>query len=302
MEEPLEEKHQHKESNQRLERSNPIHQEAIESKLKFRKERIDKFLFDKRVSSSTHIQSYSKIEEEQDELLKPRGKGYLPLHQHQRKFHSFYRKKKQRKCWYCRSWYHLKKDCPRICCFFCGYQGHIKRNCFKWELHRAIQELKKITGKAVTETEEKKKYNKSKTKYDEVEFKEKGGKHYMFHKGQELAMYIGNKPFQEAKRGFERPRLPKWKMEKAIYEDIPRRKLKLSDYLPHQCGKCGEVLDGHTFLSHIDSQHNGFCPTGSLINASPYRYWLLWYNDENFLRFRENRNPNYIKADPPWLI
>ena len=44
---------------------------------------------------------------------------------------------------------------------------------------------------------------KSKTKYDEVEFKEKGGKHYMFHKGQELPMYIGDKPFQEAKRGFD---------------------------------------------------------------------------------------------------
>ena len=117
--EPLEERHQHKESNQRLERSNPMRQEAIESKLKSRKERINKLLFDKRVSSSTHVQSCSKIEEEQDELLKPRGKGYLPLHQHQRKFHSFYRKKKQRKCWYCRSWYHLKKDCPRMCCFFC---------------------------------------------------------------------------------------------------------------------------------------------------------------------------------------
>ena len=74
MAEPLEEKHRHKESNQRLERSNPIHQEAIESKLKFRKERISKVLFDKRVGSSTHVQSYSKIEEEQDELLKPREK------------------------------------------------------------------------------------------------------------------------------------------------------------------------------------------------------------------------------------
>ena len=68
-------KHQHKESNQRLERSNPIHQEAIESKLKFRKERISKVLFDKRVGSSKHVQSYSKIEEEQNELLKPREKG-----------------------------------------------------------------------------------------------------------------------------------------------------------------------------------------------------------------------------------
>ena len=65
--------------------------------------------------------------------------------------------------------------------------------CFKWELHRAIQELKKITGKADTETEGKKKNNKNRTKYDEMEFKEKGGKYYMFHKGQELAMYVHRK-------------------------------------------------------------------------------------------------------------
>ena len=114
MAEPLEERYQHKESNQRLERSNPMRQEAIESNIKFRKEIINKLLFDKRVGSSTYVQSCSKIEEEQYELLKPRGKGYLPIHQHQRKFRSFNRKKKQRKCWYCRSFYHLKKDCQRI--------------------------------------------------------------------------------------------------------------------------------------------------------------------------------------------
>ena len=88
-------------------------------------------------------------------------------------------------------------------------------------MHRAIQELKKITGKADTETEEKKKNNKNRTKYDEVEFKEKGGKYYMFHKGQEIAMYIGYKPFQDAKRGFESPRFLKWKMEK-LYMKIYR--------------------------------------------------------------------------------
>ena len=46
--------------------------------------------------------------------------------------------------------------------------------CFKWELHRAIQELKKITGKADNEKEVKRKNNKSKKKYEEMEFKEKG--------------------------------------------------------------------------------------------------------------------------------
>ena len=73
----------------------------------------------------------------------------------------------------------------------------------------------------------------------------------MFHKGQELAMYIGDKPFQEAKRGFERPRLPKWKMEKAIYEDIPRRKLKLSDYLHINVENAGMPLMVILFCSTL---------------------------------------------------
>ena len=42
-------------------------------------------------------------------------------------------------------------------------------------------------------------------------------------------------PFREmAKTGLEKHYLPKWKMEKKIVIDLPSKRLKLSDYLPHQ--------------------------------------------------------------------
>ena len=43
----------------------------------------------------------------------------------------------------------------------------------------------------------------------------------MPYKGFELALYIGDYPFDKAKRGFERPILQKWEMEKKILSDLP---------------------------------------------------------------------------------
>ena len=56
----------------------------------------------------------------------------------------------------------------------------------------------------------------------------------MNHKGTDLVVYIGKYKYLYAKRGFERPVLPKWLMEKPITVDIPIKKLKYSNYLPHQ--------------------------------------------------------------------
>jgi len=76
----------------------------------------------------------------------------------------------------------------------------------------------------------------------------------------EFADYIGDYPFEMAKTVFEKKYLPKWKMEKKIVMDLPSKKLKLSDYLPHQFGKCGEVINGHKFLVHLNHEHRGYCP------------------------------------------
>ena len=112
-----------------------------------------------------------------------------------------------------------------------------------------------------------------------IEFKKDGENVIMFHIEQELAIYTGAKKIEWAERFFRRPILPKWNIEKVIYQDLAVSKLKISENLPHQCGKCGKVYDGLHFLYHIQTSHGSICPAGSLINGCPHRFWLLWYND-----------------------
>ena len=70
----------------------------------------------------------------------------------------------------------------------------------------------------------------------------------MNHMGQDLGMYIGDWKFEYAKGGFTHIQLPNWKMEKKIKQSIPAAQVKLSKYLPHKCGECGEVLNSNSFL------------------------------------------------------
>jgi hypothetical protein len=97
--------------------------------------------------------------------------------------------------------------------------------------------------------------------------------------------------------------LPKWQLDKAIKSDhVDVSRLKVSDHLPCQCGSEGEVLNGKDFLLHCKIYHRGWVPKGSLINGSPYRYWILWYDDRNFVKFFQDKGEiQYIKAKPPWI-
>ena len=34
----------------------------------------------------------------------------------------------------------------------------------------------------------------------------------------------------------------------------------------------------------------------------PYRFWLIWYDDENYERFTKTiGDVNYVHAEPPWI-
>ena len=56
------------------------------------------------------------------------------------------------------------------------------------------------------------------------------------------------------------------------------------------------------FLNHLYHDNRGWVPEGSLINGSPLRYWLLWYDYRNYERFTKNiREPQLLKAEPPWM-
>jgi hypothetical protein len=135
-----------------------------------------------------------------------------------------------------------------------------------------------------------------------VEFRQEKKRWIMFYKGMDLAVYIGNYPLDKAKSGFENQLLSKWKMEKPIRNSMPAKKFKLSKYLPYQCRADGKVLDGQKFLNHLYHDHQGWVSEGTLINASPYRYWLLWYDHRNYERFTKNiGEPQLLKAEPPWM-
>ncbi len=273
----------------------PYSQDRLVQKLNIRKKAINQKLFSTRVIPSSNEFQSQRIEEDKEELLDTGVKNY-PLHQH----NNYYRRKKHgKRCWVCKAWSHTKKDCPRIRCFYCGKRGHTKKKCFKRDLHQALQVLKQL-GPQPHQPMKKKQTSLDRMK--EIEFVKKGDEIMMKHLGQELAMHIGKYNFEWAERYFRKPILPKWKMEKVIHEDLPMVKLKISNILPHQCSECGEVCDGKEFLYHLQIKHRSICPAGSLINAWPHRFWLLWYDDKNYIKFMETRgNPNYIRAKPPWL-
>ena len=282
--------------------STSLSHQRIETKLKLRKDAVYKKLFDSRMNSSNKNQNQSNEMdfEEVEEEHEKHQKGYLPLDQYQKNYYS----KAGKRCWYCKSWYHLKNSCPKMRCFYCGAKGHFKSKCFKYELHKMIQILKNILfekKQLIKEPKEKKETMIDRMK--QVVFKkDKLGRHILVHKEQELAVYDGDYVFTKAKKGFERQILPNWKMEKVIQKDTAAKFLKLSDYLPHQCFKDGEVCNGFKFLDHLYSEHRGICPAGSLINASPYRFWLIWYDDENYERFTKTiGDVNYVHAEPPWI-
>ena len=139
--------------------------------------------------------------------------------------------------------------------------------------------------------------------YEGSDLQTKKGENDSYSPEQRPSDFLNNSlPFERAKRGLDPPRLPKWKLDKAIYEEIQVSRLKFSDYLPHQWGNDGEVFYTNKYLVHCEVKHRGFSPAGSLINASPYGYWLIWYDDLNYLEFMQAKgDPKYVKADPPWI-
>lgn len=71
----------------------------------------------------------------------------------------------------------------------------------------------------------------------------KSGKYILVQQGQNLAFFIGALLLKVPEEDLLFARLPKKKMKKGIYEGIQASRLECSDYLPHQCGKNGQVLE-----------------------------------------------------------
>ena len=96
----------------------------------------------------------------------------------------------------------------------------------------------------------------------------------MSYMGQDSGTHIGEHKFECAKGGFTHIQLPKRKMEKKIQRDIPAREMKFFKYSPHQRRSCGKVLNGWSFLHHIEHEHRGYCPQDRKISFNKNIYFI----------------------------
>ena len=61
--------------------------------------------------------------------------------------HSKWKKKRGKKCWWCKSPLHLKKHCPFLRCFYSDKMGHIKAICFRMKIDLIFKLLMEMTRK-----------------------------------------------------------------------------------------------------------------------------------------------------------
>ena len=115
----------------------PITEKHMQITAAQRKKKIEEFLWKKRsryIASNKSVASPNKnaMEVDKEAIEEEVGIKGLNLNQHCKKKN----KTKGKKCWLCKSYYHLKRQCPYIQCFYCHRWGHIKANCFKYQTRK----------------------------------------------------------------------------------------------------------------------------------------------------------------------
>ena len=124
-----------------------LNNEKTDSNLRRRKEKIQEKLnkarfppAHKEIQAQPLREQESEAQEEKKEA--PKKKQYLPVNQHSKKFW-----KSKKRCWYCRSKSHLKKDCDQIQCFYCYCFGQVKATCYKRKIEFVYQRLMEMETK-----------------------------------------------------------------------------------------------------------------------------------------------------------
>jgi len=119
-------------------------------------------------------------------------------------------------------------------------------------------------------------------------------KHFYW-KDKQYAEYWGPRPFNES--SFNHYGLPDKSIEILVVNDISKEfgKTLGHENLPHQCGRCEAILDSFSsFLIHLKVLD--YIPKNSIINGSPFRYWLFWQNENEFVNFWYDENNEVIAS------
>ena len=124
------------------------------------------------------ITNYFEAEEKNSmdiEQAHDRGKSRRAIYEDESKktypdVSKHYKKKKGgKKCWVCKSYYHMKMNCPKIHCFYRGKSGHMKVNCWIKMMCYIFSKLKEKEDQK-DKRKEKKQKNKQKKKQRRKEF------------------------------------------------------------------------------------------------------------------------------------
>ena len=260
--------------------------EAEENNLKRRKDRIRNLLESKRfppthqtiqTASQRQPESEGKEDTQMKEESKEKNKGYLPVNLHFKKKHSW---KSRKKCWYCHSPYHLKKDCNQMQCFYCRRLGHLKANCFKRKLDYIFKWLWKMAANA-REIDKRRNSQREHIQalIEECKFIHSEDSFKLNWKNKEIGEY--NKPGTPIPFRKLLPHPDDIKLtEVVVKKGIPIGKLKLLKGFSNWCF-CGQTgLTNKEFLRHIKVEHNGMALPTSVLNRPPWIDWVDFFSDE----------------------
>ena len=272
--------------------------ERYEHKLKLRKNKLNQILMAKKPpfspSNAQRPQPNEGSEAEDKEACKPKKEEPSePVGKFQL---SKCKRKSKKKCWLCKSPFHLKLNCPKIKCFYCNKLGHVKKNCYKrktdyiynwlWNMNTKWRETFKEKYRRKIEICRKFKYST---------YKKEGDTYKVYWKDQEVGEYYGpGTPRQFSSFNKTLPGSPDIRfVDAGIAKPKHLKELKLINGLFNRCG-CGESsLTKKAFIKHVQDAHQGITLPETYVNQPPWVDWIFFYSDEAEIFY------NDVEAD--WL-
>ena len=260
--------------------------ETMEHHLQKRKLAIQSHLFQKRLHPTYKMDPIhlNREHQEEHEVIQEEAEpqGYLILTKHSRKG----KRKTKKKCWFCRSPDHRKRNCPHINCFYCHKPGHMKRDCWRRKvdiiLRKSLEETKKKERRKRRKRNKEKEHKRTtsiyKQRLKESEFVKKQDKHLLKCKDLEIGVYLMPTTPPNLQLLRQKP-IPRKKVDVLVKKETQIMKTHLLDEFLNSCA-CGVWLTKKEFISHINEKHGGTVPPLSQLNEPAWTHGVLFDSDE----------------------
>ena len=237
---------------------------------KRRRKIFEERIFKKRLAPAYKVEQkaiQAPVHEESEAKNEEVMKDDLAKHKHKKK-------RSKKKCWWCRSPYHFKKQCPKIRCYHCKRLGYMVANCWRKKVDYIFQRMKEDLQRKAETREERKNLQKSKERNRILEIniikkraqyfegflkrtERRGDVYWAKWKEIELGEYNGPKLLSSAidkiRSGEYNLKYVNILTEKAA----PYQNFALNPGLSNWC-HCGRIdLEKKDFIAHVKELHKG---------------------------------------------